>query len=77
MKWAIFSPFVAVGIILLQTAPMISITEFWEGPQVTMTFPKKHFRNEYTPNADCVTSDKNPEWDREHDACNARLTALL
>jgi hypothetical protein len=66
--WSMLLSCVA-GLASYPQGPLIKVEQIWSGPEIALppTLPK--FKLERSPNDNCV---RNGDWDRQHDACNAR-----
>ena len=71
--WSMLLSCVA-GLASYPQGPLIKVEQIWSGPEIALppTLPK--FKPERSPNDNCVPGG---EWDRQHNACNARKIKLL
>jgi hypothetical protein len=71
--WSMLLSCVA-GLASYPQGPLIKVEQIWSGPEIALppTLPK--FKPERSPNDNCVPGG---DWDRQHDACNARKIKVL
>ena len=71
--WSMLLSCVA-GLASYPPGPLIKVEETWSGPEIALPPKPPKFKPERSPNDNCVPGG---EWDRQHNACNARKMKLL
>jgi len=54
--------------------PLFNIEQTWSGPEIVLPLRRPKSKPERWPNGNCV---RDGEWDRQNNACNARITKSL
>ena len=64
----------ATGLASYRPGPLIKVEETWSGPEIALPPKPPKLKPERSPNDNCVPGG---DWDRQHDACNARKIKVL
>ena len=66
--WSMLLSCVA-GLASYPQGPLIKVEQIWSGPEIVLPPTPPKLKPERSPNDNCMPYG---EWDRQHNACNAR-----